>query len=38
MGIIDYRATRELLITARGHPYQRDAFAAMFEPLQDWRW
>ena len=38
MGIIDYSAARELLITARGHPYPRDAFAAMFEGLKDWRW
>jgi type 1 glutamine amidotransferase len=38
MGIINYSAGRELLVTARGHPYERDAFCGMFEPLQDYAW
>lgn len=38
MGIIDHNATRELLVIARGHPYERDAFAAVFDALPGYRW
>lgn len=38
MGVIDYAATREALVLARGHPYPRDALAAVFDALPDWRW
>lgn len=38
MSIINYGATNQLLITARGHPYERDAFAGLFEDLEDFSW
>jgi hypothetical protein len=38
MGIINYAAQQQLLVTARGHPYERDAFAALFDPLDDYSW
>jgi type 1 glutamine amidotransferase len=38
MGIINYAAERQLLVTARGHPYERDAFCALFDPLEDFCW
>jgi type 1 glutamine amidotransferase len=38
MGVIDYGARRELLVLARGHPYERDALAAVFDALRGWRW
>jgi hypothetical protein len=38
MGVINYSAGRELLVTARGHPYERDAFASLFDPLEDFSW
>lgn len=38
MGTIDYGAQRELLVVARGHPYARDALAALFDGLAGWRW
>ena len=38
MGLIDHSATRELLVIARGHPYERDAFAAVFDALPACRW
>jgi hypothetical protein len=38
MGVINYNATRQLLVTARGHPYERDAFASLFDPLEDFSW
>lgn len=38
MSIIDYSAPQRLLVTARGHPYERDAFAALFESLDDFAW
>lgn len=38
MGVIDYGAARELLVVARGHPYARDALAAVFDALPGWRW
>ena len=38
MGVINYNAPQQLLVTARGHPYERDAFAGLFEPLADFSW
>lgn len=38
MGIINYAAEHQLLVTARGHPYERDAFCALFDPLADFSW
>jgi len=38
MSIINYAGSRQLLVTARGHPYERDAFSTLFEPLQDFNW
>jgi type 1 glutamine amidotransferase len=38
MSIINYSADRQLLVTARGHPYERDAFCGLFEPLDDFSW
>ncbi|MEP5765691.1 MAG: ThuA domain-containing protein [Halieaceae bacterium] len=35
MSIINYAAPRQLLVTARGHPYERDAFCGLFETLDD---
>ena len=36
MGIINYSAEKRLLAIARGHPYDREAFAALFEGLEDY--
>lgn len=36
MSIINYAATHSLLTVARGHPYERDAFAGLFEGLTDY--
>ncbi len=38
MSIINYSAGKRLLVAARGHPYERDAFAALFESLEDFCW
>ena len=38
MSVINYNAERQLLVTARGHPYERDAFATLFDPLEDFSW
>lgn len=38
MSIINYSASRQLLVTARGHPYERDAFAGLFDDLTDFAW
>ena len=38
MGVINYAADRQLLVTAKGHPYERDPFAALFDELDDFRW
>lgn len=38
MGTINYTADQQLLVTARGHPYERDAFAGLFDPLEDFSW
>lgn len=35
MSIINYSAEKKLLTVARGHPYDRGAFAALFEGLED---
>ena len=35
MGVINYAAERRLLTVARGHPYERDAFAGLFEGLEE---
>ena len=35
MGVINYAAERHLLTVARGHPYERDAFAGLFEGLEE---
>ncbi len=37
MGIINYAAERKLLVTARGHPYERDAFMGVFDELDDYQ-
>jgi len=31
LGIIDYRSPLNILVSVKGHPYERDAFAAVFE-------
>lgn len=36
MGIINYAAQQRLLTIARGHPYDREAFAALFEGLSEY--
>ncbi len=38
MSIINYSAAKRLLVAARGHPYERDPFAALFEDLDDFAW
>ena len=38
MSIIDYSAPQRLLVTARGHPYERDAFVGLFEGLDGFAW
>ena len=35
MGVINYNAERQLLVTARGHPYERDPFMSLFDGLED---
>ena len=35
MDIINYKAPRKLLTTARGHPYEREAFHALTSGLED---
>ncbi|EED35707.1 conserved hypothetical protein [Luminiphilus syltensis NOR5-1B] len=34
MGIIDYQSPFKLLVSVKGHPYERDAFAAMLESFE----
>jgi len=34
LGIIDYHSPLNVLVSVKGHPYERDAFAAMFESLE----
>jgi type 1 glutamine amidotransferase len=36
MSIINYNAPRRLLTVARGHPYEREAFAGLFEGLDEY--
>lgn len=36
MSIINYSAPHSLLTVARGHPYERDAFASLFTELTDY--
>jgi type 1 glutamine amidotransferase len=36
MDVINYSASRRLLTIARGHPYERDAFHALFEGLDEY--
>jgi type 1 glutamine amidotransferase len=36
VGIINYAAGKKLLTVARGHPYDREAFAVLFEGLEDY--
>ncbi len=38
MSVINYNASQQLLVTARGHPYEKDAFSGLFEPLEDFCW
>jgi type 1 glutamine amidotransferase len=38
VSVINFNAERQLLVTARGHPYERDAFATLFDPLEDFSW
>ena len=35
MDVINYSASKSLLTVARGHPYDREAFAALFAGLED---
>ena len=37
MGIIDYKSPLSVLISVKGHPYERDTFAAVFESLEGMR-
>ena len=34
MGIIDYHSPLNVLISVKGHPFERDAFAAVFESFE----
>ena len=34
MGIIDYHSPLNILVSVKGHPYERDAFAAVFESFE----
>ena len=36
MDVIAYGAERKLLTIARGHPYDRTAFAALFDGLDEY--
>ena len=36
MSIVNYSASHRLLTLARGHPYDREAFAALFEGLDEY--
>ena len=38
MGIINYSASKQVLVVARGHPYPRDALAQVFDGLSDCCW
>ena len=38
MSIINYSAPTRLLVTARGHPYERDPFCGLFDDLDDVNW
>ena len=35
MDIINYSASHKLLALARGHPYERDAYAALLSGLEN---
>ncbi len=35
MGFLNYQAKRQVLVCTKGHPFARDAFAAVFEQLDD---
>ena len=37
MGIIDYHSPLNILVSVKGHPYERDAFAALFESFEEIR-
>lgn len=37
MGIIDYHSPLNIMVSVKGHPYERDAFAAVFESFEDIR-
>jgi type 1 glutamine amidotransferase len=37
LGIIDYHSPLNVLISVKGHPYERDAFAAVFESFEGLR-
>ena len=37
MGIIDYHSPLNILVSVKGHPYERDAFAALFESFDGMR-
>ena len=34
MGIIDHHSSLNILISVKGHPYERDPFAAVFESFE----
>jgi len=34
LGIIDYHSPLNILVSVKGHPYERDAFAAVFESFE----
>jgi len=37
MGIIDYHSPLNILVSVKGHPFERDAFAALFESFDGMR-
>ena len=34
MGVIDHHSPLNILISVKGHPYERDPFAAVFESFE----
>lgn len=38
MSIINYSADKNLLVIARGHPYERDTIAAVFDTFESYNW
>ena len=38
MGVINYSASKQVLVVARGHLYPRDALAQVFDGLNHYCW